>query len=535
MAGLCTFLSPGTATITATVDGRAYTTTATAAAPLSLLLEWAPLVRRSDLSNPIRASASVTQPQHNGCGTLGTSRVLFPKTADEWGGYAAYQNPSMNAPWTPTVGNGTATAVPGPYLGTTAWQIDATTAGQHLTMVNEDFQNVGTMDNQDVSTWKRGAALLIKAKDQASVGLQVKVGLTDYSVSGGAGFNTTFYSPQTITLTADYQRVYIEFADYATFSGFSSTTLAITTLTDNTSYVYAPYGSWAWHAHEQTDESNWFRPLPFHETLGLLTQFQTQNSWGSDSDNPTIYSQSPAGEIAYLQSHLSGGDSQILGLYSVLSGITTVSGAVSQWDDARGAVGHGPSLAQATSGRRPAWDSVNKLMTFDGATQELASALVTAFDLSTGKTLVLIGALNQSSNDGVTPAALSNAGVTALLGLRYDSGASATIKGQLNTGGPAVIPDSTVPRSSNRRLMAVSHDASSEVAIDVPTHARVTAATVQPTTGTVGLTVGDYQAAAGANAPIIVRAVLVLNNQVSAGDLSVLETWATTFHAAVLV
>ena len=53
-----------------------------------------------------------------------------------------------------------------------------------------------------------------------------------------------------------------------------------------------------------------------------------------------------ASEIALWRSAIVGGDSAIKWLYSVLSNVTAVAGAISAIDDARGNVGYGPTLAK---------------------------------------------------------------------------------------------------------------------------------------------------------------------------------------------
>jgi len=298
VAGLCTFLSPGSATITATVDGRAYTTTATSAAALDFTLDWAPLARRADLAQPLSllsdvtlgtsSGYQVTRPWHRGCGTLGVSRVAYPRTTDEWGLVAA-GDAVMGDDFSPGPAGLAVTKLTnqGPYDNTTAWQVTNDNAFGMVVM-NTIWHSQGSRDNQDISLYKRGIAATIKAASASEIGKVVRAALIDSAAAGGNWGATTIIKQTTVTLTADWQPFYLEFDSYADFSALGHPDLMLGAAVSGTSYLFASYASWAWQADVSDDASNWLRPLPWHETLGLNSFFQTQNSWAPDSDSPVL-------------------------------------------------------------------------------------------------------------------------------------------------------------------------------------------------------------------------------------------------------
>lgn len=236
-------------------------------------------------------------------------------------------------------------------------------------------------------------------------------------------------------------------------------------------------------------------------------------------------------EIAYLRANIVGGDAPMKALYSRLFGITTSSGVVDQWDDARGG-GFGPSLL-STGTQRPAWDSVNSLITFDGVDDFLASAASALFDLSGAKTLALIAALPSTTGPAFAAGIANDATASRHMGIRQEAGGASTIKGQLNRLGGNVAADSLVQISATRRLIIVSKTAGPTVRIKVPGQAR------QSATDSVSIVAGDNVLSIGgyfqANSPAkpIVCAALVLDREPTSNDDDVLLTWAETYHQAV--
>jgi hypothetical protein len=76
------------------------------------------------------------------------------------------------------------------------------------------------------------------------------------------------------------------------------------------------------------------------------------------------------------------GDSHILAIYDASIGVTLVGGKVTQWDDARGAAGFGPSFT-GFGAVKPDYDATNKIISTSGSNW-LATPLSSAFDQAGG-------------------------------------------------------------------------------------------------------------------------------------------------------
>lgn len=304
VAGLCTFLSPGSAVITATVDGRAYTTTATSAAALTPTLDFAPLVRRSDLavastivSNTGRTGYQDGQPQHLGSSLLGTApHTPYPKSATEWGFVAPVDGP-MSQDYAPDVQFKTSNVlVDGPYENTAARSILPNDATQHLCGLDMRWSSFPSADNQDESTFKRSLGCALKAQTVGDIGKSVRVNLIDQvNNPGGSGWSGSVpvIAYRDVVLTADWQSVAVTFPDAASQAAITSTPQLVVTMVPSSGviagYIVAPYMARAWQDEGDTDGSNWLRPLPFHETLGVQSSDIYCNCWSEDCDAPTLY------------------------------------------------------------------------------------------------------------------------------------------------------------------------------------------------------------------------------------------------------
>lgn len=302
--GVATGIGVGSCTLTATSEGKSASVTAVCALALSYSLDWSPLVRRADLAQPLAFVSDVPRgagdgyqlnlPKLLGCNTMGSTRVAFPKSATEWGTYTPIDAPMSNA-FIPNVSFGNRAAVTGPYDNTTAWQIDPTDAFGHNCNLGIIWSlGDATNDRQDYATYKRSMACRIRAKTAADVGKTVRINAVDSAlVPGGSGWWSTNPAIKyvDVVLTLVDQPIVITFDSQAQFNGITPT--LVVSMPSNTaplaSYIVSAYTSTNWQAHETNDDSNWLRPLPFHETLGLLSQFQHRNSWGPSSDSPTLY------------------------------------------------------------------------------------------------------------------------------------------------------------------------------------------------------------------------------------------------------
>lgn len=227
-------------------------------------------------------------------------------------------------------------------------------------------------------------------------------------------------------------------------------------------------------------------------------------------------------EIAYLRANISGGDASIPAMYSTAYNVTLNASAVSAWDDARGTSSFGPQLAQATAGAQPAWDAVNLLITPDGVNDFLASAAIAAFDSSQALTLAVVAAFPSATSSYAV--SINSAG-SRLLSAQHTS----TINGRVSGTGIG----STVSAGASRRLLITSKNASTTGTAQVPSVAAQSATVTNNATGNNTMHVGQLgNGTLWSNASI--RAIVVLARQATAGDVTALTTWATTYHAAVL-
>lgn len=313
-AGIVSVQGPGIVTITATIEGKSASAvgTLTGSVALELTLDWAPLRRRMDLTDPLTISPSepvdgpavtttqTSRPLHSGCGTLGNSRCFYPKTADAWGAVVP-SGGGMDRDAAPLVGwtftGGATLTNQGPYKGTSCFFVDPKDSANHVAICNMVWRDPdATKDHQDYSTYKRSVAVALRAHAAGDVGKTVRVNLCDHADLDGLGGTWNPSVPVAkfvdVVLTADWQHIAVTANAQADFAG-KQMDVAVTmgppiSTTPLANYDLAIYRSVVWQAEEPNDPSNWLRPLPWHETLGLTSSFQAQNSWGPDSDDPVL-------------------------------------------------------------------------------------------------------------------------------------------------------------------------------------------------------------------------------------------------------
>lgn len=200
--------------------------------------------------------------------------------------------------------------------------------------------------------------------------------------------------------------------------------------------------------------------------------------------------------------------------------------ACGKWDDARGAAGFGPSLLQATAVNRPVYTLATQILTFDGTNDVLTSAADALFDLSGAYTVVLVG----SPSVAASKYAIQIAGASRYLAISTDATGKLSAEAQ-QTGFPQAI--STVAGSATRRCIIASKNATTDVSVDIPNTTRVSAvAGAAQAAGTNTMNVGALNGATSATA-MVCRAVVCLNRQATAGDITTIMTWAVNNHAAV--
>lgn len=233
-------------------------------------------------------------------------------------------------------------------------------------------------------------------------------------------------------------------------------------------------------------------------------------------------------DIAALVSVL-GGNASVPAFYDVRAGVTATT-TVSQWDDARGVTGFGPSLVQATANSRPTFDPFAQTLTFDATDDTLATGASALFALAVPITLVLIGAIQQTAAIAHCMAIADAAGLSRFMSIRGTATASGVLAMQVQASGSA----GSVVVSTTRRCAIAGTDGTTGMTFDVPNVARVSsAAGASPASGNNILTLGNSFSGNVSPASLVVRAALVLNRQATAADVATLLAWAQANHGAV--
>jgi parallel beta-helix repeat protein len=221
-----------------------------------------------------------------------------------------------------------------------------------------------------------------------------------------------------------------------------------------------------------------------------------------------------------------GGDAAVKAVYDARSGVTASGGYVDAWDDARGAVGYGPQLTAALT-VRPAYDAVNKLLTFDGSNDQLVSAASALFNMSTGKTLVIIASPPNALWKVFIE--LTEAAEARWMRIRTRGSAAIVMDTSLGTGNP--LNSSGVNADGTLRLM--THDSyAGGTTVQV-------ADTALSSGGAAGTPNENHLLCVGSeygnnHTAMTVKAVLVLEGVLNAAKRTALQLWAVGVHGAVL-
>lgn len=221
-----------------------------------------------------------------------------------------------------------------------------------------------------------------------------------------------------------------------------------------------------------------------------------------------------------------GGDASVAAIYDTRYGVTTATG-VSQWADARGSSGFGPSMVQATGANQPTWDGALLTMTSDGVSKQLISALSPKFDISGAVTLVYVGSF--VSGNGIC--CLRNDVTTPLMKITNTSAIAGTVFGSAGSDLTSTVSVSTTRRVTIVRKGAGANTNTTQVpniAQQGPGNGSVCAA------GDRAVAVGSSAAAAAEFGVGTWRAVIVINHATSGAEDTAIKNWAVTYHAAVL-
>lgn len=237
-------------------------------------------------------------------------------------------------------------------------------------------------------------------------------------------------------------------------------------------------------------------------------------------------------EVTFLRNQISGGDSAMLALYSTRAGLSQSSGQVTQWDDARGTVGFGPSLLPDVGGNGLSVNGTDPgtLYLRSDSGKRLYSPASSLFDLSAVKAICMIGTTGFSpSTDAYSIAISKDVGdITNFLGIDQTNLVREGLIGVI-TLPTATRTESTRAKSAKIRLTIVARDASHQY-VQVPPINAFSASVSAAGSGTARLLIGF---AASNTIDEKYRAVLLLNRVPTTADIAALTAWARTYHPAV--
>jgi hypothetical protein len=225
-----------------------------------------------------------------------------------------------------------------------------------------------------------------------------------------------------------------------------------------------------------------------------------------------------------------GGDSSVLAIYHALYGVTTSSGNVTNWADARGSSGFGPTLVGGAS-HLPTFDTTNNLVSF-AAGQYATTAASSLFDVSVPISLIGVGIFPNAAGSPIFAEISESASEVRHLALFTSSPNSNKFAAETASTFIAAL-STAVGSTTARRLAVASTDNSTNVNIDVPNQARVSTSITGNTnaSGNNQLSLGAFfGAAADANSSggVNIRMVAVINQVVTAAQLTDLLNASTS-------
>ena len=250
---------------------------------------------------------------------------------------------------------------------------------------------------------------------------------------------------------------------------------------------------------------------------------------------------SAATTMADLIASLVGGNSAVPAAYDVRNNVeeTVFLGGVSyecgKWSDSRGVSGYGPALEQGTGINRPIWDQTAKTLTFDGSKDFMQTALSAALAIMAGEcSIVVIGTLDPTAGKyaltlhGTNPTDASTRWLTAGM---YAAGIGA----ESNKGGATIAQSGVAGSAALRRIVIASKNATTDLSINVPNVARVSivGGAALSENSNSQLTLAGLFGASAQSMAMVVRAVMVLNRQATADDITRIRDWAVAQHGAV--
>ena len=235
-----------------------------------------------------------------------------------------------------------------------------------------------------------------------------------------------------------------------------------------------------------------------------------------------------ADDIATLKAAIAG----TTYVYDVRYGITTVAGPkVSSWAEADGA---GPALAQGVDASRPDWDAANLLVKSNNSASWLTTPASATWALDGARSMVYVGNITTNADataDYILTISDSSAG-NRFMALHCPPVGTNIFRANFTGGATAA---STVATGATIRCAIVSKNATTTGSIEVPDDTRASSAVTATAAGNNSLILFSFSidGALGAAVGHTCRAILVLDHEVSAGEVATITNWAVAYHTAV--
>ena len=230
------------------------------------------------------------------------------------------------------------------------------------------------------------------------------------------------------------------------------------------------------------------------------------------------------------------GTGAVLAFYDARNNVIHTAGVVETWDDTRGTSGFGPQLV-ANTGERPT--IAGDLITFDGATDYMATAASALFDLSVAKSIIVIGSIDvgaataeyiASICDSLSAIRVMTVGSSATDNLQavYGPSSGYTVL-DIRDDTPAPIP----VVSPVRWLLMVSKDATTGLQTRIADSPVTTGtASGNQASGNNRLSLGTLFPGGGI-ATITLRVVMVLDRAFTTSDYNAIRAYALAQHSIV--
>lgn len=240
----------------------------------------------------------------------------------------------------------------------------------------------------------------------------------------------------------------------------------------------------------------------------------------------------PAGNSSLI-SNL-GGDTPVNAFYDARNNVGVTGAAVDYWDDTRGGAGFAPRISFVGSAR-PTFNAVSTQIEGDATDDEGTTPPSALFDLGGAKTLYVICAARGASLPRYT-AALHNVspytGGRRLMAIRESN--DVNISGFTYDGTTPAHPDSAVAQGDTIRVIKVSKNATTGLAVEVPNKAAVAATGVDLVAGNNQLTLFNLELGSnGTRSASWIKAVIVLDREGTDTDDNFVRDYAIAQHGAV--